>query len=176
MAAAADAALARLKLPANESLQEGQALAADEQIYLADTITPRLRRRQATLAAIDVTSCVRIFRGMITNNKGPLDQRLREAIEAYDRAAMHSLQVVGAAFFAAELALRLALRPASVSLLDALSAPGLVVIAALDDIMCSMSRSNDGAHEDCGTSTASCKQPAQQPGGFDSDFDDDIPF
>ena len=79
---AADAALARLKLPANESLQEGQALAADEQIYLADTITPRLRRRQATLAAIDVTSCVRIFRGMITNNKGPLDQRLREAIEA----------------------------------------------------------------------------------------------
>ena len=86
MAAAADAALARLKLPSNESLQEGHALAADEQIYLADTITPRLRRRQATLAAIDVTSCVRIFRGMITNNKGPLDQRLREAIEAYDRA------------------------------------------------------------------------------------------
>merc|ERR1719243_212483 len=78
MAAAADAALARLKLPSNESLQEGHALAADEQIYLADTITPRLRRRQATLAAIDVTSCVRIFRGMITNNKGPLDQRLRE--------------------------------------------------------------------------------------------------
>ena len=86
MAAAADARLALLKMPSNESLQEGQALAADEQIYLADTITPRLRRRQATLAAIDVTSCVRIFRGMITNNKGPLDQRLREAIEAYDRA------------------------------------------------------------------------------------------
>ena len=30
MAAAADAQLARLKLPSNESLQEGQALAADE--------------------------------------------------------------------------------------------------------------------------------------------------
>ena len=45
---------------------------------------------------------------------------------------MHSLQVVGAAFFAAELALRLALRPASVSLLDALSALGLVIVAALE--------------------------------------------
>ena len=52
--------------------------------------------------------------------------------EAYDQAAMHSLQVVGAAFFAAELALRLALRPASVSLLDALSALGLVIVAALE--------------------------------------------
>lgn len=87
-AAAADARLAQLKMPANASLQEGQPLASDEQIYLADTVTPLLRHRQQTLSAIDVTSCVRIFRGMITNNKGPLDQRLREAVEAYDRAEL----------------------------------------------------------------------------------------
>ena len=35
------------------------------------------------------------------------------------------------------------------------ASPGIVlVIAALDYIMCSMSRSNDGAREDCGASTA----------------------
>ena len=35
------------------------------------------------------------------------------------------------------------------------ASPGIVlVIAALDYIMCSLSRGNDGAHERCGSSTA----------------------
>ena len=39
----------------------------------------------------------------------------------------------------------------------------VVVIAALDYIMCSLSHDNDDAHVRCGTSTASCEQPAHKP-------------
>ena len=44
------------------------------------------------------------------------------------------------------------------------ASPSIVlVIAALDYIMCSLSRDNDDAHARCGTSTASCEQPAHTP-------------
>ena len=44
------------------------------------------------------------------------------------------------------------------------ASPSIVfVIAALDCIICSMSRDNDGAHERCGSSTASCEQPTHKP-------------
>ena len=44
------------------------------------------------------------------------------------------------------------------------ASPSIVfVIAALDCIICSMSRDNDGAHEGFCASTASCEQTAHKP-------------
>ena len=44
------------------------------------------------------------------------------------------------------------------------ASPSIVsVIAALDQIICSMSRDNDSAQERCGSSRASCEQSAHKP-------------
>ena len=50
--------------------------------------SPRRRRRtdpEKTMAALDETSRIRIYRGMITNNKGTMKEKEAEAVETYQR-------------------------------------------------------------------------------------------
>lgn len=50
--------------------------------------SPRRRRRtdpEKTMAALDETSRIRIYRGMITNNKGTMKEKEAEAVETYER-------------------------------------------------------------------------------------------
>jgi len=74
-----DARLKALGLPLNAEMQEGEPLTAEEQAYVSDEIAPRLKDASATFAALDETSRIRIYRGMITNNKGTPEERLAEA-------------------------------------------------------------------------------------------------
>ncbi|KAH8056524.1 hypothetical protein JL722_7360 [Aureococcus anophagefferens] len=81
-----DDKLEKLNLPLNGDILEDELITEEEEAFLRDEIEPRLGENAAAiLAAFDETSRVRIFRGMITNNKGPMDARVKEAVEAYGR-------------------------------------------------------------------------------------------
>ena len=107
-----DEKLAKLKLPSNDLCQEGGTLTEAEEKKLATDIVSKLsvRRRpssregggkkkrtpkivarrqnpEATMANFDETSRIRIYRGMITNNKGTDKERVDEAIEMYTRCS-----------------------------------------------------------------------------------------
>eukprot|EP00635_Sarcinochrysidales_sp_CCMP3193_P014560 CAMPEP_0118913656 /NCGR_PEP_ID=MMETSP1166-20130328/14369_1 /TAXON_ID=1104430 /ORGANISM="Chrysoreinhardia sp, Strain CCMP3193" /LENGTH=322 /DNA_ID=CAMNT_0006853221 /DNA_START=48 /DNA_END=1020 /DNA_ORIENTATION=- len=83
--AADDQQLAKLKLGTNETLLENKALDASEEAVLKEKILPKVEEGESLLATFDDMSVERIFRGMITNNKGTEEHRIQEAVETYSR-------------------------------------------------------------------------------------------
>lgn len=82
-----DAQLRKLGLPDNASLEEGKLLTDDQEKYFAKKIKPRLKNEKATMREIDEVSRVRIFNGLIVNNKGSEDDRILECVAAYESTA-----------------------------------------------------------------------------------------
>ena len=80
-----DEKLEKARLPLNEGMQEDPPLTAEEEQHLAEAIVAKLVDPEKTMAAFDETSKVRIYRGMITNNKGTMGEKVAEAIESYQR-------------------------------------------------------------------------------------------
>ena len=85
MVADDDAKLEKLKLPLNEDMQEDELATEEEKAFLKEEIEARLEDADGTMKAFDETSKTRLFRGMITNNKGPMEKRIEEAVEMYGR-------------------------------------------------------------------------------------------
>jgi len=82
-----DALLEILGLPPNGETQEDESLNDDEEAFLIEEIVAKMSDPVATMGAFDDASRVRIFRGMITNNKGPVAERVAEAVAMYERVA-----------------------------------------------------------------------------------------
>lgn len=80
-----DKALTELKLPLNETLLENKSLDAEEEKLLNEKILAKIEKSAELMATIDKMSIERIYRGMMTNNKGSEEHRIQEAIETYER-------------------------------------------------------------------------------------------
>lgn len=81
-----DTKLEKLGLPLNETLVENRDLNENEEKMLAERIVAKIGDdAQEVMASLDDMSRVRIYRGMITNNKGSEAERIKEAIETYSR-------------------------------------------------------------------------------------------
>eukprot|EP00630_Chrysocystis_fragilis_P004453 CAMPEP_0197394796 /NCGR_PEP_ID=MMETSP1165-20131217/6117_1 /TAXON_ID=284809 /ORGANISM="Chrysocystis fragilis, Strain CCMP3189" /LENGTH=293 /DNA_ID=CAMNT_0042920533 /DNA_START=18 /DNA_END=899 /DNA_ORIENTATION=- len=85
MTAEEDAKLSKLGLAANATLVENRDLDGKEEAYLKEHIVSKLENADAVMSSFDEMSRVRIYRGMITNNKGTEAERTKEAIETYQR-------------------------------------------------------------------------------------------
>lgn len=79
-----DALLAKLKMAPNSSIDEGPDLTPAEEKKLNEEIIAKLED-PTVIEEFDETSKIRMFRGMITNNKGTDAEKVAEAIEAYGR-------------------------------------------------------------------------------------------
>mmetsp|Transcript_12141 Transcript_12141/g.16429 ORF Transcript_12141/g.16429 Transcript_12141/m.16429 type:complete len:306 (+) Transcript_12141:39-956(+) len=80
-----DAELTKLKLALNTTLLENRGLDEFEETMLKEKIIAKIENADAIMKTFDAVSRERIYRGMITNNKGTEAERIQEAIETYDR-------------------------------------------------------------------------------------------
>ncbi|KAJ8600485.1 hypothetical protein CTAYLR_004478 [Chrysophaeum taylorii] len=80
-----DEALTRLKLPLNATLLENKELDEGEEAMMSGDIVPEISNAKNIMDTFDETSRIRIFRGMITNNKGTEKERISEAIATFQR-------------------------------------------------------------------------------------------
>lgn len=85
-----DEALTKLKLPLNATLLENKELDESEQKLLKEIISKM--EKPEVMSTFDELSIERIFRGMITNNKGKHEERVKEAIETYDRIGKYRME------------------------------------------------------------------------------------
>ncbi|KAJ1459831.1 CRAL-TRIO domain-containing protein [Pelagophyceae sp. CCMP2097] len=82
-----DKLLAALKMPLNETMLETRELTTAEAAELEGVIVPQLT--DATLMSeFDANSRIRIFHGMMTNNKGTHEAMVKEAVETYERVGI----------------------------------------------------------------------------------------